>query len=529
MTRFVLHRLVPLIVLAMACAAGAADAKTLRYASQDDPQTFDPHSANLLATSRLTSQIYEALVFRDKDWIAIPWLALSWSQPNDRTWRFKLREGVTFHDGAPFTADDVVFSVERALSPLSQLKNALQGVESARKVDNFTVDMIMKEPNPVLPAHLFNFRIMNKAWAVRNRSVTPQNYKEKEDTFSARHANGTGPYLLKSHEPDIKTLLVKNPNWWGIRAGLKGNVDEVVILPIKSNATRIAALLSGEVDFVIDPPLQDVQRLRANPDLKVQEGPDARVQYLAFDMQRDELLYSSVKGRNPFKDLRVRQAVAHAIDADAIKAKVMRGLATPVGTLITERINGFSPEANKRIPYDREKARKLLAEAGYAKGFEVTLDCGNNQPAADICQAVAVMLTQIGIKTRPNIVPIANYFPKIEKYDTSFYLISWGAASTSDALYTLQSLLHSATGKNDGDLNLGRYSNPKMDALIQKVKVEGDMKKRNEYIRQALLLNNADLPTVAIHQPLVPWVMRKNIAAPFTPVNTVYFHQVNVQ
>jgi peptide/nickel transport system substrate-binding protein len=142
---------------------------------------------------------------------------------------------------------------------------------------------------------------------------------------------------------------------------------------------------------------------------------------------------------------------------------------------------------------------------------------------------VAVILTQIGIATRPNIVPIANYFPKIEKYDTSFCLISWGAASTSDALYTLQSLLHSATGKTDGDFNMGRYSNPKMDALIQKVKVESDMKKRNENIREALLLNSAELPTVAIHQPLVPWVMRKSVSAPFTPVNTVYFYQVNVQ
>ena len=512
------------------CVPALAAGKTLRYASQDDPQTLDPHSANLLATSRITSQVYDPLVWRDSAWKPIPWLATSWSQASPTTWRFKLREGVRFHDGSPFTADDVVFSVERALAPTSQMRTAIQGVESARRIDAHTVELVLKEPNPALLQHLTNFRIMSRAWAVRNRAEKPQDYKNREDTFAARNANGTGPFVVKEWSPDVRVVLAQNRDWWGHKAGVfEGNVTEVHMLPIASAATRLAALLSGEVDMVVDPPTQDVQRLRAQPQLKVVEGAEMRVQYLAFDLHRDELLHGGEKGRNPFKDLRVRQAVAHAIDNDAIKAKVMRGMARPVGSVITDLVAGYHPDADKRPPYDRERARKLLVEAGYPGGFDVTLDCGNNQPAADICQAVAAMLTQAGIRTRPNIVVQSAFFPKIEKYDTSFYLLSWGGGVTSDALYTLNALLHSAGQKGEGDFNMGRWSNAEMDRLIAQVKVEQDPARRGEAIRRALVLANRELPVVALHQPLIPWAMRRNVSAWFSPVNTVYFYRVKVE
>ena len=506
-----------------------ACAKTLRYASQDDPQTLDPHSANLLSTSRVTGNLYETLVWRDKDWKVIPWLATSWTQPNERTWRFRLREGVRFHDGSVLSADDVVFSVERALSPTSQWRVALQGVEKAVRVDGLTVDLVMKEPNPVLLSHLTSFRIMNKAWSEKNGAQRPQDYTAKEDTYAARNANGTGAFKLKERSPDVKTVLVAHQDWWGTSAGMnEGNIDEVVMLPIKSNATRMAALLSGEVDFVIDPPTQDVLRMKSTPGIKVNEGGELRVQYLAFDTYRDELLYSSVKGKNPFKDLRVRQAVAHAIDAEAIKLKVMRGFSRPNGSILTPGLQGYAADADRPVPYDRDKAKRLLVEAGYAEGFDVTLDCGNIQPAADICQAVAVMLAQVGIRARPNIVPQSNYFPKIEKYDTSFYLLSWGGAVTSDALYTLQALLHTVTGKGEGDFNMGRWSNAKMDRLLAAIRTEPDVKKRDAAIREAMLLANAELPLAAIHQPIIPWIMRSNVSAWFSPVNTVYFFRARV-
>jgi peptide/nickel transport system substrate-binding protein len=518
-----------------ALAAGAAPQaagearKVLRYASQDDPQTLDPHAANLLSSSRVTANVYEALVWRDKAWKVIPWLATSWSQPDGRTWRFKLREGVRFHDGATLTADDVVFSAERALSPLSQMRVALQGVERAVKVDALTVDFAMREANPALLAHLTQFRIMNKAWAVKNGAAAPQDYKAREDTFASRHANGTGAFMVTERQPDVRTVLAAHKDWWGRRAGMdEGNLSEVVMLPIKSNATRVAALLSGEVDFLIDPPTQDVARLRADPGIRVIEGGELRVQYVAFDVFRDDLLHGKANGKNPFKDLRVRQAVAHAIDAEAIRAKVMRGFSKPVGSILVPGVQGYSADADRRLPYDREKARKLLAEAGYAGGFEVTLDAGNVQPAADIAQAVAAMLSQVGIRVRTNIVPQASYFPKIEKHDTSFYVLSWGAGVTADALYTMQALLHTPGKAGEGDFNLGRWSNARVDELVGRMRVERDMARRDAYARDALLVAARELPLVTIHQPLIPWAMRKKVSATVSPVNTLYFYRARM-
>jgi peptide/nickel transport system substrate-binding protein len=500
------------------------NAKTLRYASQDDPQTLDPHSASLIPTNRVLSQVYESLVMRDKNFKLVPALALSWSQPDPKTWRFKLRPNVKFHGGESFTADDVVFSIERALSPLSQLKSSVQGVAGAKKIDGLTVELNMKEPNPVLLNHLFNFRVMSKEWAIKNKTENPQNYKDREDTYASRNTNGTGPFKVTLRQPDIKTVLMANEDWWNKNSPEKGNVTQVDLLPVKSNATRAAALLSGEVDFVLDPPPQDITRLKQNPNVKIMEGRDARVQFLAFDLSRNELLYSDVKGKNPLKDLRVRQAISYAIDIEAIREKVMRGLSVPIATLITSDVRGYSKDADKRLPFDREKAKKLLTEAGYPNGFSITLDCGNVQPASDICQAIPPMLSQVGIRVTPNIVTQTNYFPKIQKFDSSMYLLAWGTA-TFDSYYTLQALLQTNGGESSGkgDSNYGRYSNPKMDQLITQIGVELDLKKRDGLIREALLLTSAELPVISLHQPLVPWAMRKNVDAVFTPNNVAYF------
>ncbi|MBL8521323.1 MAG: ABC transporter substrate-binding protein [Betaproteobacteria bacterium] len=518
------RRILPTLISAIVLASTAVHAKTLRYASQDDPQTLDAHSSNLLPTNRVLSSVYEGLVGRDKNYKIVPWLALSWSQPDRMTWRFKLRPNVKFHGGEELTADDVVFSVERALHPLSQMKSSLQGVKAAKKIDKLTVDLIMSEPNPVLLNHLFQFRIVSKEWSEKHKAAVPQNYKDREDTYSSRNANGTGPFKVTLRQPDVKTVLVANADWWNKGSAEKGNLTQVDILPVKSNATRAAALLSGEVDFVLDPPPQDIARLKTNPNVKIVEGAEARVQYLAFDQFRDELLYSDVKGKNPLKDVRVRQAIAHAIDIEAIKDKVMRNLAIPTGSQVPRGVQGYTKDAEKRADYDKDKAKKLLADAGYPNGFGITIDCGNIQPAADICQAIPPMLSQVGIRATPNIIPQATYFPKIQKFDTSMYILSWGSA-TYDALYNLQLLLHTSTGDNTGygDSNYGRYSNKKMDELIGKIKVEADMKKRDGFIREALMLHNQEVATLPLHQPLVPWAMRKNVEATFTPNNIPYF------
>lgn len=518
-----------LLLAALLLGPAAATAVTLRFATQNDATTLDPHAANLLPNARITQNVYEGLVARDRDFRIVPSLAVAWSQPNAKTWRFKLRAGVRFHDGTPFTADDVVFSVERTLHPLSQLKFTLQGVESARKVDDLTVDLVMREPNPVLLNHLYFMRIMSKAWSQRHAVTAPQNYKDNEDSWASRHTNGTGAFMVAQRQPDVRTVLKENPGWWNRGDAERGNVTEVVWLPMQSNATRMAALLSGEVDFVVDPPVQDVGRLTANPRTRVVEAAEARIHYLGFDVARTELLYGS-KGGNPFKDVRVRRAVAAAIDVNAIRDKVFRGYTVPTGSIIAPPVHGYVKELDVREPLDRVRARQWLAEAGYPNGFEVTLDCMNTAPNSELCQAIVPMLAAIGIRVRANLLPITAFIPKVQRADTSFFWYSWGAV-TFDALYTLQGLFHSYSGEQsgNGDTNMGRYADPRMDRLIGQIKVELDPARRDSLIRDALAIVRDDLPVVVLHQPVIPWAMRRNVEITPTPNNIPLFHRFSVR
>ncbi|MDX2220740.1 MAG: ABC transporter substrate-binding protein [Burkholderiales bacterium] len=520
------------LVMCAALAAWAlnAPAKTLRMGIADDATTLDPHSANILGNSRILHSVYEGLVARDKDFKIVPALALSWSQPDPKTWRFKLRPNVKFHDGSPFTADDVVFSLERVLHPLSNLKSSVQGVGSAKKIDNLTVDLIMSEPNPVLILHLVNFRIMSKAWSTKHNTLAPQNHKEKEETYAARNTNGTGPFKVTVRQPDVKTVLSENPDWWNKNAPDRGNVKEVIWTPVKAPSTRIAALLSGELDMVIDPPIQDRERLKKTPGVKLQTGNEPRVYYLAFDAFRDELLYSNVKGKNPFKDVRVREAVALAIDVNGIINKVMRGYGRPTSLIVGKEVQGWVPDIDALRKVDIAKAKKLLADAGYPNGFEVTLDSTNQVPFGEIAQAIAPMLAQIGIKVNPSIIPNPSYSPKLEKFDSSFYIWGWGAV-TVDSLYVLQALMRTqgAAKSGDGDANFGRYSNPKLDAIIDKIKTESDMKKRDALIFEALAIQKNDVGVLPLLQVVTAWAFKQNVTAPFATNNIPYFYRFSVR
>lgn len=513
-------------LLVAACMSASATAQTLRMAIADDATTLDPHSANILGNTRLLASIYEGLVTRDKDFKVVPALAVSWNQPDAKTWRFKLRPNVKFHDGSPFTADDVVFSVERVLHPLSSVKSSIQGVSSAKRVDDLTVDSVMSEPNPVLLLHLVNFRIMCKAWSSKNNALTPQNYKDKEDTVASRSTNGTGPYMLVSRQPDVKTVLTENKAWWNRASKDRGNVVTVEWTPIKQPSTRMAALLSGTIDFVIDPPFQDRERVKNTPGLKLTIGSEPRIYFVGFDLFRDELQYSNVKGKNPFKDVRVRQAISLVIDTDLIVSKVTRGYARPTPLIIGKEVQGYAADLDKKPKVDIARAKKLMAEAGYPSGFEVTIDCSNQVPFGEICQAMAPMLSQIGIKLMPNIMINTNFPPKIQRNDFSMHLWGWGS-TTDDSLYVLQSLVRSvgAERSGDGEANYGRYSNPKLDALIDRMKTETDMAKRDAIIREALVIQREELPVLPLAQVVVAWAMRKNVDAPFAPNNLPYFYR----
>jgi peptide/nickel transport system substrate-binding protein len=491
--------------------ATAVDAKTLRFSSQGDITTIDPHANNEGFTNAYLDNIYETLVTRGKDLKVVPCLALSWSQESPTVTRFKLRPNVTFHDGTPFTADDVVFSIGRALADSSNFKPYLAGVKEAKKVDNLTVDIITAGPAPVLIPQLTEVRIMSKAWSTKYNVLKPLDYKNKEETFASRNANGTGPYILRTREADVKTVAVLNSNWWGKR---DGNVTEIVYQPIKSDGTRLAALISGEIDFVLDPTPQDVPRLKADPKIKVVEGNENRTIFLGMDQSRDELLYSSVKGKNPFKDKRVREAFQLAIDVNAIKSQVMRGLSVPSGVMFAPQVNGYDKSLDQPAKVDRARAKKLMAEAGYPAGFEVTLDCPNNRYVADekICVAIAGMLAQLDVKVKLNSMPRANYFPKIQNLDTSFYMLGWGVP-TFDSQYAVQSLLRTRVEKSaDGDYNLGKYSNAKVDAAVDKLKTEVDPAKRAELAREITKLHMADVGHIPLHHQVIPWAMRSNVS-----------------
>ena len=501
-----------------------AEARTVRWAASGDPNTMDPHSQNVGTVTMVLQQIYDPLIARGRDLGLEPGLATAWSQVEPTRWRFTLRPGVRFHEGEAFTSDDVVFSIGRAQAPTSNYGIFVDTIARVEAVDALTVDIITRAVDPILPNKIASVFMMSRAWSERNNAARPQNTRNREETFTVRNVNGTGAFRLASREPDVRTVMTRNPDWWGWASPNSGNVTEIIFRPISSDATRVAALLSNEIDFVLDPPLQDLQRLRAAPGLQVLEGPEVRTIFLAFDVARDELLYSDVRGRNPFRDVRVRQALYHAIDIAAIQRVTMRGQSVPTGALFPEQVQGYDRAEDVRLPFDAARARALLAEAGYPQGFGVTLDCPNNRYINDeqICQAIAAMWTRVGVRTALKSQPLAPFFAQIQRDDTSVYLLGWGVP-TLDALYSFQSLLATRNGaQGDGIWNYGRYSSPAMDALIERMKTQSG-EARQAAIREALALYRADVPHIPLHHQMIPWAMRSNITIPHMANNQPYF------
>jgi peptide/nickel transport system substrate-binding protein len=518
------------LVLAGLLAAGlvAAQAQTLRWASQGDAQTMDPHSQNEGLTNMINGQVYEGLVARDKKLGFAPALATEWQQVSPLLWRFKLRPNVKFHDGSPFTADDVVFSMERGRHANSQINVFATAVGMPKKIDDLTVEFQLEKFNPIFLEHIAQpLWIMSKAWAEKHKVVKPLSFKDREETHASLNQNGTGPYMLVSRAPGIKNLYKRNPNWWGRH---EGNVQEIVFTQIANDATRLAALVSGEIDFVLDPAPRDVPRLRTTPGVKIIDGPENRIVFIGMDQHRDELLYSSVKGKNPFKDARVRRALYHAIDIETIRSKLMSGQSVPTGGLTTSPIGAYhDAEIEKRMPYDLTLARRLMAEAGYGDGFEVTLDCPNNRYINDeeVCIALAGMWSQLKVKVRVNAMPRVTYFPKLEKYDTSLYMLGWGGATT-DAEGILRPVLRNLGEKGVGSYNYGRVKNDKFDALAAQSSVETDPTTRQELVKAALREYKEQVHIIPLHRQVIPWAARQNVDAVHRADNWLEVHWVRM-
>ena len=489
---------------------GTAEAKTFRWSSQGDYLTADPHARNEGLNNLLNDHVYERLTERGKKLEILPALAESWTKVNDLTWRFNLRRDVKFHDGTPFTAVDVVFSMERAQSALSNFKVFAAPLGKVRRIDDHTVEFTTAGPHPAFMDGIISINIMSRKWAESHMVVTPQDYKTGMETYASRNANGTGPFRLVSRQAEVKTVLQKNPEWWGIKAGrFEGNVTEVQYLPIKSDATRMSALITGEIDFVLDPPLQDIPRLKREPRVKIIEGPENRVIFLGMDQAREELVYSNVKGRNPFKDIRVRQAIYHAIDIEAIRTQVMRGFSVPTGSIIVPAASGYRADMEGRRAYDVAQARKLLGEAGYPGGFEVTLDCPNNRYVNDerICTAIAAMLERAGMRIKVVGLPRAQFFQKLERLDSSFFLYGWGGAPNDGTIF-LTPLAHSHDGKGRGDFNMGRFADAEVDRAIDQASGEMDDKKREVFLAAAAMRVRDQALLIPLHRQIIPWAAR---------------------
>jgi peptide/nickel transport system substrate-binding protein len=500
-------------LIAFLCTAliGAGlHAQTLRWTSQGDAQTMDPHSQNESMTNAINGQVYDTLVMRDKQLGIVAGLATEWTQVNPTTWRMKLRPNVKFHDGSPFGADDVVFSFARAAHASSPFRTYAVSVGVPKKIDNLTVEFTLPQFNPIWLQHATTIYIMNKAWSEKNNAGTPLDFKNKDDKYTNLNANGTGPYMLVSRQPDTRTVFKRNPTYWGT---FEGNVQEVIYSPIKNDATRTAALISGEVDFVLDPPPQDLQRLRSTAGVKVLEGMENRAIFIGMDQARDELLYSDVKGKNPFKDVRVRRAMYHAVDIETLRRSLMRNQSVITGSVTPSPLGSFNdPQLEGRLPFDLAKAKALMTEAGYPNGFQVQMDCPNNRYINDepICLALASMWSKIGMNVKVVTQPRATYFPKAEKLDVSLYMLGWGGAVT-DAETTLTPVLHSRGEGGTGYYNWGNYKNAKLDGLIEASSKEPDTAKREALIKAALKEHNDQVHHIPLHRQVIPWGARSNV------------------
>jgi peptide/nickel transport system substrate-binding protein len=493
-----LNKVLAVSLFAMTVASPSLAENVLRWTSQGDALTMDPHSQNEGPTIAMNGQIYESLVTRDADLVLQPELAESWEAGADG-WTFKLRKGVKFHDGADFTAEDVVFSFIRANHEASDYKEQAKSVTEVQIIDDHTVKLMTDGPNPILPNQLTSIYILDKGWAEANNVVAPQDFKAKEENFAVRNTNGTGPFKLVSRAPDELTVLERNGDWWG-EGMFPGNIDRIEYRPITNAATRVAALLSGEVDFVLDPPLQDLKRIDAADGLGVTTVAQIRSIFFGMDQGVDKLRSSNVDG-NPFKDKRVREAFNLAIDKAAIQRVVMEGLSFPTGMITPPGVLGNTPDNDVSYGFDPVKAKALLGEAGYPDGFSIQLDCPNNRYNNDekICQAAVSMLAKIGVKVSLDAIPKAQHFPKIQKRESDFYMLGWGVP-TLDSHYVFSYLLD-----GEGSWNATGYNNARVNEITSAITTEIDIAKRTDMIGEAWEIVKSDIPYVPIHHQVLAW------------------------
>jgi len=481
--------------------SATATANTLKWGANRDLGSLDPYSYGDSFTINVLNHVYEGLVRYNQDLKIEPALATSWEILDDKvTWRFKLREGVTFHNGNPFSADDVIASLARVSHETSPLKGNLPAYSSSKVVDDLTVDITLNGTYPLLLNDLTNIHIFDKEWLVANNAELPTDIGKQVEGHATYNANGTGPFMIESRQPDAKTVFVVNPNWWDTP---QHNLTRIEFTPITSAATRVAALLSGEINFTNEAPVQDLPRLDAAPNVNVLERTDLRTIMLGFN-RRDNLVEG---GNNPFNDLRVRKALYQAINMDQIQSKVMRGKSRNAGALVAPEIPGYAPELDERLPFAPDTAKALLAEAGYPDGFSFIFNCmadGGYVNEEQICQAIVSMWSRIGLDPKLDLAPRAVQTPKRTGGQTDVYTLGWATLPMLDAYSPLIQILHTKEG-NSGVFNWGNWSYPELDALVQQAGQELDTAKRLDLETQALQIAKDEIIMIPLHQQPMAW------------------------
>ena len=499
--------------LAFVPTAGADD---LKIAVGADVTSIDPHFFNLFPNNNIAEHIFDKLVQMDPDSKMIPGLATSWKALDETTWEFKLRKGVKFHDGSELTAEDVAFSIDR----VAQIPNSpgpfvayTKAIVGKQIVDPYTIRFKTAAPHPLMPNDLSTIYIVSKK--VATGATT-------EDFNSGKATIGSGRFRFVRYASGDRVELARNDAYWGDKVAW----DKVQFKIIKNEAARVAALLSGDVDAIENVPTQDLARIRKDPKFTTTSKISHRVIYFNFDhLDRVSPFITGKDGKplakNPLQDLRVRRAISKAINRPAIAERVMEGQADPSGQLVSEKLFGHVPGL-KAEPYDPEGAKKLLAEAGYPDGFNLTIHGPSGRYVNDekIVQAVAQMLSRIGIGAKVETAPMAPYSARASKQEFSFHMVGWGA-STGEASSPLRSLL--ATFNRDkglGAVNWGRYGNTKVDYVIEQALQQVDDDNRRAMLQQATKLSMEDLGIMPIHFQYTIWATKKGVA--YTPRTDEY-------
>ena len=499
-----------LIGLALAVSlvfAGTAYAQTLKIGLKSEPSSMDPHYHNLTPNNMMALYVFDRLILQDAKQNLKPGLAVSWKNVDDLTWEFKLRSGVKWHDGSDFSADDVAFTISRAPnvpnSP-SSLGRYIKQITGVEIVDALTIRMKTAKPFPLMPTYMSTFGIVSKKTGT---GATTADYN------SGKAMNGTGPFTFVEFVPGDRIVYKRNDNYWGDKA----EWSDIIVKPLSNNSSRVAALLAGDVDMIDFVPTADIETLKNNDKVSISQTVSNRVIYMHIDTARDKSPFvTDVNGnpmdKNPLKDLRVRKAISMAINRKGIVEKVMEGVAIPAGQLLPEGFFAISPNL-KVEPYNPEGARALLKEAGWGEGFGLTIHGPNNRYVNDakIVQAIAQMLTRVGIKAKVDTMPKNVFFPRGSKLEFSFMLVGWGAGS-GEPSSPLGSLLHTYDkSKGFGSSNRGRFSNAELDAALEEALATVDRKKHGDLLIKATEIGINNLGIIPLHFQVNTWATRKGL------------------